>query len=48
MPNGSLEEYVKTVVKLGMKTIKLFTTYSDTGRRTYEKDILELLKLSKK
>lgn len=47
-PDGSLEEYVKTVVKLGMKTIKLFTTYSDTGRRTYEKDIVELLKLSKK
>lgn len=48
MPNGSLEEYVKTVKKLGMKTIKLFTTYSDTGRRTYEKDIEELLVLSKK
>ena len=48
MPNGDLEEYVKTVVKLGMRTIKLFTTYSDTGRRTYEKDIEELLKLSKK
>ena len=48
MPNGSLEEYVKTVVKLGMKTIKLFTTYSDTGRRTYEKDIRKLLELSKK
>ena len=48
MPNGSLEEYVKKVVELGMKTIKLFTTYSDTGRRTYEKDIEELLRLSKK
>lgn len=47
-PNGDLEEYVKTVVKLGMRTIKLFTTYSDTGRRTYDKDIIELLKLSKK
>lgn len=47
-PNGSLEEYVKTVVKLGMRTIKLFTTYSDTYRRTYDKDIIELLKLSKK
>ena len=47
-PNGSLEEYVKTVVKLGMRTIKLFTTYSDTHRRTYDKDIIELLKLSKK
>ena len=47
-PDGDLEEYVKTVVRLGMKTIKLFTTYSDTGRRTYDKDIIELLKLSKK
>lgn len=47
-PNGDLEEYVKTVVKLGMRTIKLFTTYSDTHRRTYEKDIEVLLGLSKK
>lgn len=47
-PNGDLEEYVKTVKKLGMKTIKLFTTYSDTNRRTYDKDIIELLRLSKK
>lgn len=47
-PNGDLEEYVKMVKKLGMKTIKLFTTYSDTHRRTYDKDIIELLKLSKK
>ena len=47
-PNGSLEEYVKKVVELGMRTIKLFTTYSDTNRRTYDKDIVELLKLSKK
>lgn len=47
-PNGSLEDYVKKVVELGMRTIKLFTTYSDTGRRTYDKDIIELLKLSKK
>jgi len=47
-PNGDLEEYVKTVVKLGMRTIKLFTTYSDTHRRTYDKDIEQLLHLSKK
>ena len=47
-PNGDLEEYVKKVVELGMRTIKLFTTYSDTGRRTYDKDIIKLLKLSKK
>lgn len=48
MPNGSLEDYVKKTRELGMKTIKIFTTYSDTGRRTYEKDIHELLVLSKK
>ncbi len=48
MPDGSLEDYVKMTKKLGMKTIKLFTTYSDTGRRTYDKDIIELLKLSEK
>lgn len=47
-PNGFLEDYVKKVVELGMRTIKLFTTYSDSGRRTYDKDIIELLKLSKK
>lgn len=47
-PNGSLEDYVKKTVELGMRTIKLFTTYSDTHRRTYDKDIIELLKLSKK
>ena len=47
-PNGSLEEYVKKTVELGMRTIKLFTAYSDTHRRTYDKDIIELLKLSKK
>ena len=47
-PNGDLEEYVKKVVELGMRTIKLFTTYSDTHRRTYDKDIRKLLELSKK
>ena len=47
-PNGDLEEYVKSVRKLGMRTIKLFTTYSDTHRRTYDKDIKELLLLSMK
>ena len=45
-PNGDLEEFVKTMKRLGMHTLKLFTTYSDSGRRTYDKDIIELLKLS--
>lgn len=47
-PNGNLEEYVSMMKKLGMNTIKLFTTYSETHRRTYDKDIIELLKLTKK
>ena len=47
-PNGDLEEYVLMMKKLGMNTIKLFTTYSETHRRTYDKDIKKLLRLSKK
>lgn len=48
MPNGDLTKYVEECKKLGIKTIKLFTTYSDTNRRTYDDDIIKLLKLSKK
>ena len=47
-PDGNLEEYVLMMKSLGMNTIKLFTTYSETHRRTYDKDIKKLLKLSKK
>ena len=47
-PNGDLEEYVSMMKKLGMNTIKLFTTYSETHRRTYDKDIIKLLELTKK
>ena len=47
-PNGNLEEYVLMMKELGMNTIKLFTTYSETHRRTYDKDIKKLLSLSKK
>ena len=47
-PNGDLEAYVLKMKELGMNTIKLFTTYSETHRRTYDKDIIKLLKLSKK
>lgn len=46
-PNGDLRAYVKKMKELGINTIKLFTTYSETHRRTYDKDIIELLKLSK-
>lgn len=47
-PNGDLEEFVKMMKSLGMNTLKLFTTYSDSDRRTYDNQIIELLKLSKK
>lgn len=47
-PNGDLEEYVLMMKELGINTIKLFTTYSETHRRTYDKDIKKLLRLSKK
>jgi dihydropyrimidinase len=47
-PKDDLEVFVKTMKMLDMHTLKLFTTYSDSNRRTYDKDIIELLKLSKK
>ena len=47
-PNGSLVDYVLKMKQLGMNTIKLFTTYSETHRRTYDADIIKLLELSKK
>lgn len=31
---------------LGLNTVKIFTTYSDSNRRTYDKEIIELLKHS--
>ena len=47
-PKGNLESFVKRMKALGMNTLKLFTTYSDSNRRTYDDAIIELLKLSKK
>jgi dihydropyrimidinase len=47
-PDGDLEEFVLKTKNLGMRTIKLFTAYSETRRRTYDKDIYNLLRLSKK
>ena len=47
-PDGDLEEFVLKTKSLGMSTIKLFTTYSETHRRTCDKDIYNLLKLSNK
>ena len=47
-PNGDLESYVLKMKELGMNTIKLFTTYSETHRETSHEDIKKLLKLSRK
>ena len=47
-PDGDLEEYVLKMKELGINTVKLFTTYSETHRETEDKDIRKLLKLSRK
>ncbi len=46
-PEGNIESIVKKMKELGMNTVKIFTTYSDSGRRTYDNEIIELLKQSK-
>ncbi len=47
-PDGDLEEYVLKMKDLGINTVKLFTTYSETHRQTKDEDIKKLLKLSRK
>jgi len=47
-PKCDLEEFVIKMKDLGINSLKLFTTYSDSGRRTYDNEIIELLKLSEK
>jgi dihydropyrimidinase len=47
-PKGSLEDFVLKMKELGINSLKLFTTYSDSNRRTYDEQIIELLKLSEK
>jgi dihydropyrimidinase len=45
-PSGSLEDFVFKMEQLGLTTLKLFTTYSDSGRRTDDDAIKTLLKLT--
>lgn len=47
-PQCDLEEFVLKMKELGINSLKLFTTYSDSLRRTYDRQIIELLKLSEK
>lgn len=45
-PVGQVVEISASMKKLGMASVKLFTTYSESGRRTYDREILEFLKIS--
>ena len=47
-PKCDLEQFVLKMKDLGINSLKLFTTYSNSGRRTYDEAIIELLKLSEK
>lgn len=47
-PKCNLEDFVKKMMDLDIHSLKLFTTYSDSGRRTDDEQIIELLKLSEK
>ncbi len=47
-PKCNLEEFVLKMKELGITSLKLFTTYSESDRRTYDPQIIELLKLSEK
>ncbi len=45
-PKGQTRELAETAKSMGLDSIKIFTTYSETGRRTYNREINELLELS--
>ncbi len=46
-PKGKLEEITDEMKNLKISSVKLFTTYSNSNRRTYDPEIKQLLKLSK-
>ena len=46
-PSDGAKEILREGLKYGITSVKLFTTYSNTHRRTYDDYILELLKQSK-
>lgn len=46
-PSDSAEDMIMEGLKHGVSSVKLFTTYSNTDRRTYDNYIYELLNLSK-
>ncbi|SHF21849.1 dihydropyrimidinase [Marinitoga hydrogenitolerans DSM 16785] len=46
-PTDEPEKIISTAKKLGLSSIKLFTTYSSSNRRTYDDYISKLLELSR-
>jgi len=47
-PQGQVKEIVQKMKELELNSVKLFTTYSDSLRRTYDNEIKELLLETKK
>ncbi|MFP4077718.1 MAG: dihydroorotase [Candidatus Izemoplasmataceae bacterium] len=47
-PEDPLDEYIKKMRALGLDTLKVFTTYSDSNRRTYDEAIETLLSRTRK
>lgn len=45
-PREDAANLLKAGIKAGLPSLKLFTTYSDTDRRTYDRDIDRLLQVS--
>jgi len=45
-PDDSLESYIKAMRRMGLDTLKVFTTYSDSGRRTEDEAVRELIRLT--
>ena len=46
-PQGEVDQIVEKMKELGINSVKMFTTYSDSGRRTYYPEIKQFLKRSR-
>jgi len=46
-PKGNVDEITSRMKELGMNTVKIFTTYSESNRQTFDAEIRELLIQSK-
>lgn len=46
-PEGQVDAIIQEMKRLSIPSVKLFTTYSDSGRRTYDREIIHFLQQSK-